>query len=128
MRHILAATKFSVMNIDKLTYAGNIDSLPNTSGNRNYCFEQVDICDRDSLKIIFAKYRPDFVMHLAAESHVDRSIDSPDDFVQTNILGTYNLLEESKTFYQSLDVIDKNRFRFLHVSTDEVYGDLEGTV
>lgn len=127
IRHILATTKFSVINIDKLTYAGNLDSLQNISDHRRYCFEKINICDIAALKMIFAKYRPDIVMHLAAESHVDRSIDGPEDFVQTNVIGTFNLLEESKNFYQSLDATDKNRFRFHHISTDEVYGDLLGT-
>jgi len=127
IRHILANTNFSVVNVDKLTYAGNLESLPDVELNPRYCLEQVDICDRAALQKIFTTHKPSCIMHLAAESHVDRSIDSPDEFIQTNIIGTYSLLEEARAYYQSLDVAAKSQFRFHHISTDEVYGDLDGT-
>ena len=127
IRHIIKNTYHSVVNIDKLSYSGNLQSLESIESNKNYIFERVDICDEKELNRIFKKNKPDIVMHLAAESHVDRSIDGPGDFIKTNIVGTYTLLEQSKNYWQSLEGDKKNNFRFLHVSTDEVYGDLEGT-
>ena len=127
IRHILGNTNFSVVNVDKLTYAGNLDSLPGVGQIERYCLEPVDICDQAALERIFNTHQPTFVMHLAAESHVDRSIDSPGEFILTNIVGTYNLLQQSLAYYRTLGDEAKSRFRFHHVSTDEVYGDLEGT-
>ena len=127
IRHIIKNTKHNVVNVDKLTYSGNLQSLESIEVSKNYIFEQVDICNENELLRIFRKNQPDIVMHLAAESHVDRSIDSPGDFVQTNIVGTFTLLEQSKNFWQSLKGSKKENFRFLYVSTDEVYGDLAGT-
>ena len=127
IRHIIKNTYHSVVNVDKLSYSGNLQSLESIESNKDYIFEQVDICDEKELNRIFKKNKPDIVMHLAAESHVDRSIDGPGDFIKTNIVGTYTLLEQSKNYWQSLEGDKKNNFRFLHVSTDEVYGDLEGT-
>ena len=112
-----------VINLDKLTYAGNTESLADLAGHPKYTFEEVDVCDVDALGKVFAKHQPDAVMHLAAESHVDRSIDGPGDFIQTNIVGTYNLLQAALEYWRSLP--KGNAFRFLHVSTDEVYGSLE---
>jgi dTDP-glucose 4,6-dehydratase len=122
----------SVINLDKLTYAGNAESLADLEGNPNYTFEQVDLCDAAALNAVFAKHQPDCVMHLAAESHVDRSIDGPGEFIQTNIVGTFNLLQAALGYWKSLpsQVSDlksqpsQKSFRFLHVSTDEVYGSL----
>ena len=127
IRHIISNTHDSVINVDKLTYAGNLESLINISDNESYSFEQVDICNADELKRVFAEHQPDAVMHLAAESHVDRSIDGPDEFIQTNIVGTYNLLEVARAYWFTLPESRKQAFRFHHISTDEVYGDLEGT-
>jgi dTDP-glucose 4,6-dehydratase len=140
----------SVINLDKLTYAGNAESLADLDGNPNYCFEQVDLCDAAALNAVFVKHQPDAVMHLAAESHVDRSIDGPGEFIQTNIIGTFNLLQASLQYWRSLPeagdsklevtdsgegpsgisnqqsfICNQKTFRFLHVSTDEVYGSLE---
>ncbi len=125
VRHIIKNTNSKVINVDKLTYAGNMESLVDVSNNRRYFFEQIDICDYESLKTIFKKHKPDSVLHLAAESHVDRSIDSPVDFINTNILGTYTLLEVSRAYYKELSAAAQSKFRFLHVSTDEVYGSLD---
>ena len=125
IRHILNTTSNKVINIDNLTYAGNLESLESISSNTNYFFEQADICDAGAIKRIFNKYQPDIVMHLAAESHVDRSIDGPSIFLQTNIMGTFNLLEQSREYFGSLN--NNDSFRFHHISTDEVYGDLHGT-
>ncbi|USH03253.1 dTDP-glucose 4,6-dehydratase [Grimontia kaedaensis] len=127
VRHIVENTKDSVVNVDKLTYAGNLESLATVSENERYAFEQVDICDRAELDRVFSLHQPDVVMHLAAESHVDRSIDGPAAFIETNIIGTYNLLEAARQYWNSLDIDKKAAFRFHHISTDEVYGDLEGT-
>ena len=127
IRHIINNTRHSVVNVDKLTYAGNLESLGSIEDNERYSFEQVDICDASEIKRVFNQHRPDIVMHLAAESHVDRSIDGPGEFIQTNIVGTYVLLEEARGYWSNLDNDKKNNFRFHHVSTDEVYGDLEGT-
>lgn len=124
IRHIIQDTPHQVINVDKLTYAGNLESLQTVNDNERYRFEQVDICDKSQLRRIFNAYRPDIVMHLAAESHVDRSIDGPDEFIQTNIVGTYHLLEAARFYWSQLAAEKKKRFRFHHVSTDEVYGDL----
>jgi dTDP-glucose 4,6-dehydratase len=126
IRHIIASTDDIVINVDKLTYAGNLESLVSVEANSRYHFEQVDICDRNELDRVFTQYKPDVVMHLAAESHVDRSISGPSDFIQTNIVGTYTLLEAARSYWSQLTPIDKAVFRFHHISTDEVYGDLEG--
>ncbi|MBO2560432.1 dTDP-glucose 4,6-dehydratase [Shewanella algae] len=127
VRHIIDNTQDSVVNVDKLTYAGNLDSLVEIESNERYAFEQVDICNRVELDRVFAEYRPDAVMHLAAESHVDRSIDGPAAFIETNIVGTYTLLEVARYYWNTLEGESKAAFRFHHISTDEVYGDLEGT-
>ena len=127
IRHIIKNTQDEVLNIDKLTYAGNLESLKEIDQNLRYTFKQIDICDREALSLIFDEFKPDVVMHLAAESHVDRSIDGPAAFIQTNIVGTYSLLEVAKTYWLTLDENQKIKFRFHHISTDEVYGDLEGT-
>lgn len=127
VRHIINDTQDSVVNLDKLTYAGNLESLTSVAGSERYAFEQVDICDRAALDRVFAVHQPDAVMHLAAESHVDRSIDGPAAFIETNIVGTYNLLEATRSYWNTMDGEHKAAFRFHHISTDEVYGDLEGT-
>ena len=127
IRHILKDTNYDVINIDKLTYAGNLESLPQGIDNARYCFEQVDICDNKEVARLFNQYQPSCVMHLAAESHVDRSIDGPYEFIQTNIIGTFSLLEQARSYFDGLSDEDRNRFRFHHISTDEVYGDLEDT-
>uniref|UniRef100_UPI0025FF704B dTDP-glucose 4,6-dehydratase n=1 Tax=uncultured Paraglaciecola sp. TaxID=1765024 RepID=UPI0025FF704B len=127
IRHLINDTDHHVVNVDKLTYAGNLESLISVSENSRYSFEQVDICDAKEIERVFNQHQPDIIMHLAAESHVDRSIDGPGDFIQTNIVGTYNLLEQARTYWTSLEVEKKAGFRFHHISTDEVYGDLEGT-
>jgi len=124
IRHIVENTQDSVINLDKLTYAGNLESLVEVSNSDRYTFEQVDICDADELKRVFAEHQPDAVMHLAAESHVDRSIDGPAEFIQTNIVGTYVLLEAARAYWNTLPEPRKQAFRFHHISTDEVYGDL----
>lgn len=127
VRHIINETADSVVVVDKLTYAGNLESLTPVADNNRYAFEQVDICDRVELDRLFAQYQPDVVMHLAAESHVDRSIDGPAAFIETNIVGTYTLLEAARHFWLELPEDRKTAFRFHHISTDEVYGDLDGT-
>lgn len=124
VRHIIQNTQDSVLNADKLTYAGNLESLASVSNHGRYSFAQIDICDRTALDKIFAQYQPDAVMHLAAESHVDRSIDGPAEFIQTNIVGTYTLLEAARAYWSQLHADRKASFRFHHISTDEVYGDL----
>jgi len=124
IRHILIDTEHEVVNLDKLTYAGNLDSIPATLISSRYVFERVDICDKEAVTRIFELHQPDIIMHLAAESHVDRSIESPNCFVETNIIGTYNLLESARVYWQSLDAEKKSDFRFHHISTDEVFGDL----
>ncbi|MGL5738666.1 MAG: dTDP-glucose 4,6-dehydratase, partial [Plesiomonas shigelloides] len=126
VRHIIQDTPYHVVNLDKLTYAGNLESLNSVSDSPRYQFEQADICDRSAMERIFAQYRPDVVMHLAAESHVDRSIDGPAAFIETNIIGTYTLLEAARNYWNALEPQAKAAFRFHHISTDEVYGDLEG--
>ncbi|EDL67785.1 dTDP-glucose 4,6-dehydratase [Vibrio campbellii] len=127
VRHIIEDTSNVVINLDKLTYAGNLESLKEVSTNERYYFEQVDICDRNELDRVFNEHQPDLVMHLAAESHVDRSIDGPAAFIETNVIGTYHLLESARQYWSALEENRKDTFRFHHISTDEVYGDLEGT-
>jgi dTDP-glucose 4,6-dehydratase len=126
IRHIIKNTQDSVVNLDKLTYAGNLESLKDVSDDSRYVFEKVDICDAAELKRVFDLHQPDAVMHLAAESHVDRSIEGPAEFIQTNIVGTYALLEAARAYWNGLESGKKQTFRFHHISTDEVYGDLEG--
>ncbi|HCD7424884.1 dTDP-glucose 4,6-dehydratase [Citrobacter cronae] len=127
VRHIIANTEHNVLNIDKITYAGNLDNLKNIEKDNKYQFSKIDICDRTSIAKALTKFQPDIIMHLAAESHVDRSIEGPSDFIQTNIVGTYTLLEAARTYWMALDSRKKENFRFHHISTDEVYGDLEHT-
>ena len=127
VRSIMNQTNYHLVNLDKLTYAGNLDSLSDVDSSQSYSHEQLDICDAKALDRVFKQHRPDCVMHLAAESHVDRSIDGPADFIDTNIVGTFNLLEAARHYYESLDEDKRDQFRFHHISTDEVYGDLEGT-
>lgn len=127
IRHFIRETSDSVVNVDKLTYAGNLESLSEVSADPRYAFELVDIGDRKELERVFLEHQPDAVMHLAAESHVDRSIDGPAAFIQTNIVGTYTLLEVARSYWQGLEQSRREQFRFHHVSTDEVYGDLEDT-
>ncbi|NMM42036.1 dTDP-glucose 4,6-dehydratase [Pseudoalteromonas arctica] len=126
VRHIIENTQDSVVNLDKLTYAGNLQSLESIKSSDRYSFEQVDICDRAELDRVFKQHTPDAIMHLAAESHVDRSITGPAEFIQTNIVGTYTLLEAAREYWNTLDTDTpaKQAFRFHHISTDEVYGDL----
>ena len=125
IRYLLSSSQHKIINIDKLTYSGNLESLVSIKDNKNYFFEQIDICNEQEIERVFEENKPDLVIHLAAESHVDRSIDGPMEFIRTNIIGTYNLLEQSKKYWELLKEPFKERFRFLHVSTDEVYGDLE---
>ncbi|WP_043310806.1 dTDP-glucose 4,6-dehydratase [Pseudomonas sp. ML96] len=127
IRTLLAETKHVVANVDKLTYAGNLESLAEVADSPRYSFHQVDICDAEQLDIVFSAFKPSAVMHLAAESHVDRSIDGPAAFVQTNLVGTYTLLEAAKRYWVSLPEQERSSFRFHHISTDEVFGDLHGT-
>lgn len=124
VRYLINETDHSVVNLDKLTYAGNLESLSSVSNDSRYAFEQVDICDAAEVKRVLAQHQPDLIMHLAAESHVDRSIDGPGEFIQTNLVGTYVLLDQAKAYFQNLDAQKKADFRFHHISTDEVYGDL----
>ncbi|MEY8251074.1 MAG: dTDP-glucose 4,6-dehydratase [Colwellia sp.] len=126
IRYIIKNTTDEVVNVDKLTYAGNLESLVEVCDDVRYAFEHVDICNRLELDRVFMKYRPDAVMHLAAESHVDRSIDGPAEFIETNIIGTYTLLEAARYYWNELSADKKEAFRFHHISTDEVYGDLDG--
>ncbi|OTQ55791.1 dTDP-glucose 4,6-dehydratase [Gilliamella sp. A7] len=126
-RYIIENTIDEVLVIDKLTYAGNLESLNDVWTNERFSFKQIDICDRQALDNIILSYTPDIIMHLAAESHVDRSIDNPSSFIETNIIGTYTLLESSLAYWRKLDKIRQSTFRFHHISTDEVYGDLHGT-
>lgn len=127
VRHIIQDTDNTVLNVDKLTYAGNLESLATVADNSRYQFSQTDICDRAALDQLFETFQPDAVMHLAAESHVDRSITGPAAFIETNIIGTYQLLEAARHYWNGLVEDKKAEFRFHHISTDEVYGDLEGT-
>ena len=124
IRHIINETDYQVINVDKLTYAGNLESLKNVIDSPRYHFEQIDICDAKEISRILNEYKPIAIMHLAAESHVDRSIDGPTDFIHTNIIGTFTLLEAARSYWDALDA-EKNNFRFHYVSTDEVYGDLD---
>lgn len=126
IRHIINNTDDSVVNVDKLTYAGNLESLLSVSDSPRYAFEKVDICDRPTLDEVLQRHQPDAIMHLAAESHVDRSIDGPAAFMETNIIGTYTLLEAARQYWNTLDDTAQQAFRFHHISTDEVYGDLDG--
>jgi dTDP-glucose 4,6-dehydratase len=127
IRHIIENKKTSVLNVDKLTYAGNLESIGTISDNNLYHFVQADICDAQAMSEIFQKYNPSAVMHLAAESHVDRSIDRPSEFMHTNIIGTFTLLEAARIYWFNLPEEKKSAFRFHHISTDEVYGDLVET-
>ena len=124
VRLLIAETDWQIVNIDKLTYAGNLESLAMLEGNPRHIFSPVDICDRTALDRLFAEYRPAGVIHLAAESHVDRSIHGPADFIETNIVGTYTLLEAARACWVTRSENEKSAFRFHHVSTDEVYGSL----
>jgi len=126
IRHIINNTDDSVVNVDKLTYAGNLESLLSVSDSPRYAFEKVDVCDRPTLDEVLQRHQPDAIMHLAAESHVDRSIDGPAAFMETNIIGTYTLLEAARQYWNALDDTAQQAFRFHHISTDEVYGDLDG--
>ena len=127
IRQYINDTEHEVINLDALTYAGNLESLAEVDQSPRYTFEHVNICDMDELQRVFQQYQPDAIMHLAAESHVDRSIDGPAAFIQTNIVGTYNLLDVAKKYWDTLSGEKKGSFRFHHVSTDEVYGDLDET-
>ena len=127
IRHLINNTEHKVVNIDKITYAGNTSSLESIADSDRYTFIKADIIDYQAMSNVFKFYKPDIIMHLAAESHVDRSIDGPGEFIQTNIVGTYNLLEVSREYMSTLITEKRNSFRFHHISTDEVYGDLEGT-
>ena len=126
IRHLIRDTEHSVLNLDKLTYAGNLESLAHVDGDTRYQFLQADIADRERVSEALLEFQPDAIMHLAAESHVDRSIDGPAEFIQTNIVGTYQLLEAARAYWQSLPEGRREAFRFHHISTDEVYGDLHG--
>lgn len=125
VRQLINHSDYHVVNIDKLTYAGNLESLKAVSHDPRYTFEQVDICDKEQIKRIFASYQPVGILHLAAESHVDRSIVGPGEFIQTNIVGTFNLLDCAREYYSQL--ADKSQFKFVHISTDEVFGSLGDT-
>jgi dTDP-glucose 4,6-dehydratase len=127
VRHIIENTQDDVRVVDCLTYAGNLESLASVAQNESYSFSRTDITDAQGIAGQFSEFQPDIVMHLAAESHVDRSIDGPAAFIQTNLIGTFTLLEAARHYYQSLNEAQKQRFRFHHISTDEVYGDLHGT-
>lgn len=127
IRYLIDQTEDEVCNVDKLTYAGNLESLVTVSDSPRYHFEQMDICDGEKIEQLFASYQPDIVMHLAAESHVDRSIDGPADFIQSNIVGTYTMLESARQYWLGLTADKKIAFRFHHISTDEVYGALGET-
>jgi dTDP-glucose 4,6-dehydratase len=126
VRMLLNETDYEVVNLDSLTYAGNLESLFDVDKTNRYFFEHVNICDASRLKVIFDTHKPDAVMHLAAESHVDRSIDGPSEFIKTNMVGTFNLLEAARQYFLALDNNKSHSFRFHHISTDEVYGDLDG--
>lgn len=127
VRHIIENTNDNVMVVDSLTYAGNLESLKSVSENSRFKFSQVSICDGSALDTVLAEFKPETIMHLAAESHVDRSIDGPSAFIETNIVGTYVLLEAARKYWTALETSKKTSFRFHHISTDEVYGDLHGT-
>lgn len=125
IRQFISETPHSIVNVDKLTYSGNLESLKEISGNPRYCFEHVDICDDRAVRSVLERHAPDCIMHLAAESHVDRSISGPAEFIRTNITGTYTLLEAARDYWNTLPGNRKSQFRFHHISTDEVYGSLE---
>ncbi|HBV3258393.1 TPA: dTDP-glucose 4,6-dehydratase [Escherichia coli] len=127
VRHIIENTRDEVRVVDCLTYAGNLESLAPVAGSERYSFSQTDITDAAAVAVQFSEFRPDIVMHLAAESHVDRSIDGPAAFIQTNVIGTFTLLEAARHYWSGLGEAQKQAFRFHHISTDEVYGDLHGT-
>ncbi|MGE6580252.1 dTDP-glucose 4,6-dehydratase [Vreelandella aquamarina] len=127
VRELIQNSTHRVVNVDKLTYAGNLESLVNVETSERYAFVQADICDAPAMQQLFEQHQPDVVMHLAAESHVDRSIDGPAEFIQTNVVGTTVLLEAARSYWNSLEGGRRDAFRFHHISTDEVYGDLEGT-
>src|SRR5471030_137663 len=124
VRHLIQNTRYEVANLDKLTYAGNLESLASIAESPRYHFFSVDICDAQSLDRVFTEFQPDAVMHLAAESHVDRSIDAPADFIRTNIVGTFSLLEAARAYFAGLDGDARQKFKFHHISTDEVFGAL----
>src|SRR6202171_5423516 len=124
VRHPRQPSGASVVNVDKLTYAANLASIPQATGHRRYAFAEVDICNAPELRALFERHQPHAVMNLAAESHVDRSIDGPGDFIQTNIVGTFTLLQEALRYWRKLGEPLRQSFRFLHVSTDEVFGSL----
>ena len=126
IRHLIQNTGHEVLNLDKLTYAGNLESLQSIATNTRYEFVQADIVDQATVSAVIERFQPEAIMHLAAESHVDRSIDGPSDFIQTNIVGTYSLLEAARAYWLTLPEPEKSAFRFHHISTDEVYGDLHG--
>ena len=127
VRHLIQSTSHQVLNFDKLTYAGNLASLKGVASSGRYAFVQANICDREVLDLTLSQFQPDAVMHLAAESHVDRSIDGPKAFVETNVIGTYTLLEACRAYWSGLESPQRDAFRFHHISTDEVFGDLDGT-
>src|SRR5476649_1949487 len=127
VRHVIGGTDWSIANIDKLTYAGNLESLGEARASDRHRHYKVDICDRAALERVFGEVRPDAVLHLAAESHVDRSIDGARPFIETNIVGTYTLLDATLAYWRTLDADARARFRFQHISTDEVYGSLGPT-
>lgn len=127
IRHLIENTDYEVLNLDKLTYAGDLSTVKNVSTSNRYRFVLGDVCDAEAVRIAIADFQPDIITHLAAESHVDRSIDGPGAFVQTNVVGTYTMLTEARSYWLSLDATKKMRFRFHHISTDEVYGSLGGT-
>ena len=128
IRYLINNTECSIINIDKLTYAGNLSTLESVVNNPRYFFELADICDAQKISELFRQYQPDAIMHLAAETHVDRSIDNAAAFIQTNIVGTYVLLEAARHYWHSLSETRKSAFRFHHISTDEVFGDLKSAV
>ncbi|SEJ21685.1 dTDP-glucose 4,6-dehydratase [Sphingomonas sp. OV641] len=124
VRHLIENTEYEVLNFDKLTYAGTLSTVERVANSNRYRFVQGDICDAEAVRAAIAEFQPDVITHLAAESHVDRSIDGPAAFIQTNVVGTYTMLAEARGYWQSLEGDTKERFRFHHISTDEVYGSL----
>lgn len=124
IRHLIANTEYEVFNFDKLTYAGSLSTVEAVSSNRRYSFVQADICDAEAVRAALDEFRPDIITHLAAESHVDRSIDGPEDFIRTNLVGTFTLLNQARGYWQALPPAAKSAFRFHHISTDEVFGSL----
>ena len=124
VRHLIENTDYEVLNFDKLTYAGTLSTVERVAQSNRYRFVQGDICDADAVRAALAEFKPDVITHLAAESHVDRSIDGPGAFIQTNVVGTYTMLAEARSYWQSLEGAAKDAFRFHHISTDEVYGSL----